>query len=69
MSQMRILSAGRCEAERTNWALRDSVLRLEEELTATKFQLSKVTNEFGTLVLLVKRFVLLYIPYFIICRN
>lgn len=55
MSQMRIHSAGRIEAERANWALRDSVLRLGEELTFTKLQLSKVTNEFETLVLLVKR--------------
>ena len=61
MSQMRILSAGRCEAERANWALRDSVLQLEEELTITKLQLSKVTNEFDTLVSLVKRFAILYL--------
>lgn len=55
--RMRVPGFGRNGTERENWSLRDNILQLEEELTLTRSQLSKVTYQLQAVVALVKRFV------------
>jgi len=46
----RASSAGRRQADRELWTLRDNVLRLEEDLAVSQAQLHKVTKQFNCLV-------------------
>ena len=52
----RAVSASRRPADRKLWALRDDVLRLEEELTVSRAQLDKVTSKFNCLVELLHKY-------------
>jgi len=52
----RAVSAGRRPADRELWALRDDVLRLEQELAASRAQLDKVTSKFNCLVELLHKY-------------
>jgi len=54
---VRAISASRRQADRQLWALRDDVLRLEEELAANQAQLDKITKQFDCLVGLLHKYV------------
>jgi len=51
----RAASASRKQTERELWALRDNVLRLEQELTVSQAQLDKVTRQLNCLVELLRK--------------
>ena len=57
MSFSRVASGSRRPADRELWALRDEVLRLEEELAVNQAQLSKVTRQYNCLVELLHKYV------------
>jgi len=53
----RVGSAGRRQADRELWALRDNVLRLEEELRVSRAQLDRVTRQYNCLIQLLHKYV------------
>ena len=53
----RVGSASRKQAERELWALRDNVLRLQEDLAVSHAQLDAVTRQFNCLVDLLRKYV------------
>jgi len=49
-------TASRKQADRELWALRDNVLRLEEELAFSNARLEKITEQFSCLIELLHKY-------------
>ena len=52
----RVVSGSRRPADRELWALRDDVLRLEQELAVSQAQLNKITRQYNCLVELLHKY-------------
>jgi len=63
----RVVSVSRRPVDRQLWALRDDVLRLEEELAVSQAQLNKITKQFNCLVELLHRYVTFFLSFCFCC--